>query len=490
MSKPLDPRAELRELPAVETLLSALDSTPGESGERAPRDLELAWARETLALARASILASTDAASLPARGREAWTVHLVEQLRARRSVDQGQKLQRVINATGVLLHTNLGRAPLSADAQAALRDATLGYSSLEMDLSSGRRRSRLAAVRELLPLVTGAEAGLAVHNNAAAVYLMLTALAAGREVIVSRGHLVEIGGGFRLPDIMAASGARLIEVGTTNRTRREDYARAVGPSTALLLKIHPSNFRIIGFHEETSTRELKEIAEARGIPLVEDLGSGALAQHGRLAFGEPCVQDSLKDGADLVLVSGDKLLGGPQAGLLVGRAKWIDPLASHPVARVVRLDKAALAALEATLRAYLDPATVAERIPLLTLLAQDEEALTRRAELLAATLATTLPSGWRATVIETRAEVGGGSLPGLELPSRAVWLAHDAWSPDKIAIALRRARPAIAGRIEEDRFLLDLRTLLEGEEAELGRAARAVLESSPQTRPPRPEDAV
>ncbi|MBK8230062.1 MAG: L-seryl-tRNA(Sec) selenium transferase [Candidatus Eisenbacteria bacterium] len=467
--------AEFQALPAIDALLAAVDAAD------TPRGLLLAWAREALAEARAAILAAPTPSDLPAHGRTAWISHLAARVAERVRCDREQSLRRVINATGVLLHTNLGRAPLSADAQAALVGAAAGYSNLEMDLASGRRQSRLHAVRDLLPQVTGAEAGLPVHNNAAAVYLTLTALASGREVIVSRGHLVEIGGGFRLPDIMVASGAKLVEVGTSNRTRIRDYEAAITERTALLLKVHPSNFRIVGFFEEASTEELAALAHRHDLPLFDDLGSGALSQHGPLALGEPTVQASLAAGADLVAISGDKLLGGPQAGLLIGATRWIERLAKHPVARVVRLDKTALAALEATLRAYLDPASLATRLPLLALLARTEDDLAERAERLRERLSAALPAGrpdgsgdWSLEVITTCAEVGGGSLPGVELPSRAVAVTRSGISPNQLSDAFRRLTPPVAGRIERDRFLLDLRTLLDGDDLDIARAASAL----------------
>jgi L-seryl-tRNA(Ser) seleniumtransferase len=480
-----DPKAilsELRELPPVDALLGEAD--PG-APEGAPRRLRLAWIREVLEEARAEIRTAAAGAengsegALPARGRAAWIEVLRERLRRRAEGRRERKLRRVVNATGVLLHTNLGRAPLPAAAIEALLETGTGYSNLEMDLGAGRRSSRLAPIRELLPELTGAEAGFAVHNNAAAVYLALSALARGREVVVSRAHLVEIGGSFRLPAIMAASGARLVEVGSTNRTRRSDYAEALTPETGLILKVHPSNFRIVGFTEEVATVTLAELAAERGVPLFEDLGSGALAQHGDLAFDEPQVQDSLRMGADLVSFSGDKLLGGPQAGILVGKRAVIERLEKDPVARVVRLDKTALGALEATLEAYLDPGSLRERIPVLGLLARDETALEDLAGRLADRLRRALGATWRVEVLETSGEVGGGSLPGLALPSRAVAIGAEGWEPDRIARVLRCADPAVVGRIEKDRYLLDVRSLLEGEEERIARAA-SILSQEPQ----------
>jgi len=467
--------SELQQLPSVESLLQAWPAD-----DATPQDLRLAWIRDSLDAARTEIRDQSASGGLPAHGRDGWRALLLSRLAGRRGHTAQIALRRVINATGILLHTNLGRAPLGAETQQAIFQAISGYSTLEFDPTDGKRLSRLASVREQLARVTGAEDGLPVHNNAAAVYLALTALAAGREVLVSRGHLVEIGGGFRLPDIMAASGAKLIEVGTTNRTRVEDYARALTPQTALILKVHPSNFRMVGFTEEASTHELAALADARGLPLLDDLGSGALTQHGELTFGEPRVQDSIAAGAHLVAVSGDKLLGGPQAGLLVGRRTVIDRLAKHPFARVVRMEKASLAALEATLQAYLDPPSLRRRIPLLGLLERSPEELRARAEALAASLVSALgTSAIRVGVVGTVAEVGGGSLPGVELPSWAVSL--EVSSADAFARALRLGDPAVVARISDDRVLLDLRSLLEGEGAQVVAAVRA---ASLETRGP------
>jgi L-seryl-tRNA(Ser) seleniumtransferase len=460
----------LRELPPVDLLLHRLEGVSDAAS--VPRTLLLAWVREEVNQARADIRrpsAAETAVGPPrsargVRSRDEWLGVLEERIQKRLRERRFSGLRRVINATGVLLHTNLGRAPLAASSQRALVEAAAGYSNLEVDLHSGLRKSRLDSIRRLLPLVTGAEAGLAVHNNAAAVYLALTALAAGREVVVSRGHLVEIGGSFRLPDIMAASGAKLVEVGSTNRTRIEDYARVLGQKTALVLKVHPSNFRMVGFTEEVATSELAELAHEHGIPLLHDVGSGALRQHGPLAFDEPRVQDSLLHGSDLVCFSADKLLGGPQAGLLVGTKEWIDRLAHHPVARVVRLDKASLAALEATLEAYLDPDTLARRIPLLVLLAREANEIRECAERVAALLRDRLTPAWEIAVVETVAQVGGGTLPGLNLPSWAVSLSAPGRDLETLARVLRQATPPVIGRIEKGRFLLDMRALLPGDE--------------------------
>jgi L-seryl-tRNA(Ser) seleniumtransferase len=454
-------------------MVAAKDAGASGSGAPAPGPSGIPMSSQARTAAEGGEAAGSQAAPV-GRDRAAWIDWCAQYVLARAAEQSGAGVRRVVNATGVLLHTNLGRAPLPASAQRALFEAAGGYSNLEMDLQSGRRCSRLDPLRRLLPLVTGAEAGIAVHNNAAAVHLALTALAAGREVIVSRGHLVEIGGSFRLPEIMAASGARLREVGSTNRTRLSDYESALSTDTALVLKVHPSNFRLIGFTEEVPTQDLAVLAHRHGVPLLHDVGSGALRAHGELAFGEPTVQEALEAGADVVCFSGDKLLGGPQAGILVGRREWIERLSKHPLARVVRLDKVALAALAGTLEAWLDPGTVRTRIPLLALLARGEAELEAMARSLAERLRAVLPAPWVIDTVLARCEVGGGTLPGLEIPSRAVRLAHAGHGADAVARALRLADPAVAGRIEDDRVLLDVRALLPGDEERIGSAAAAL----------------
>ncbi len=473
-------RAEYRELPPVGEMLQSWETRRTTAG--VPPELLAAWIREATEEARAAIRAAGEAGTAPPiQGRVAWAAWIDERVTTRLDERATTEPRRVINATGILLHTNLGRSPWSAPALRMMWEAAGGYSSLEMDLDSGRRRSRLDPIRRLLPLVTGAEAGIAVHNNAAAVYLALVALAAGREVIVSRGHLVEIGGSFRLPEIMAASGAKLVEVGSTNRTRLSDYEKAIGPDTALLLQVHPSNFRLVGFTEEVATMELAALSVRHRLPLMYDVGSGALRRHGAFAFGEPTVEQALEDGADLVSFSGDKLLGGPQAGILVGRQSWIERLSRHPVARVVRLDKIALAALAGSLEAWLDPKTAPARIPLLALLARQEEELEQLAEELQARLRPALPPPWSIEVTATEAEVGGGSLPGVTLPSRAVALTHPSLGLDAIARKLRRGHPAVAGRIEQDRLLLDVRALLPGDVERIAAAVASLVPVAERT---------
>jgi len=390
-------------------------------------------------------------------------------------------LRSVLNASGVLLHTNLGRAPLSAAAVARLAETVAGYSNLEMDLTSGERGSRMDAVRALLLERTGAEAGLVVNNNAAAVYLALRSLAAGREVIVSRGELVEIGGSFRVPDVMAASGARLVEVGTTNKTRLQDYAQAVGPETALLLKVHRSNFEIVGFTEEVDTAALAGLARARGVPFLFDMGTASLLDDLPPALaGVPTVAAALAAGPDLLCFSGDKLLGGPQCGVLLGRRELVQRLAKDPMARALRVGKLTLAALAATLDAYRGGPEGARAIPLVAMLLASPEELARRAEALREAISSACRArGVAAEVVPTEAQVGGGSLPLLVLPSFAVALSGYAGGATELAARLRAGEPAVLARVQEGRVLLDVRCLVpEAAQGDLATAlARALAEA-------------
>lgn len=377
------------------------------------------------------------------------------------------RLQPVINATGILLHTNLGRAPLAESAVQAVRQAASGYVNLEMDLASGERSSRQDIVRHWLTRLLPAESATAVNNNAAATVLVLRALAQGREVIVSRGELVEIGGSFRLPEIMQASGAILREVGTTNMTRLSDYVAAITPATALILRVHRSNFTIRGHTAQPSLEELIKLAHERGLWLVDDIGSGALADYSRWDFhGEPSPAESLRLGADLVLFSGDKLLGGPQAGVIVGRRELIQRIEKDPLMRAFRLDKMTLAALEATLRLYLDPARALSELPLLRLLDQPLEELRRRARRIAAKLRS-LSTLNLVEVREDRVAVGGGSLPEQTLPSVVIALQAHQWSDAELARRLRTSRPPVVPRIQDSFVLLDLRSVFPEQDTEL-----------------------
>ncbi len=380
-------------------------------------------------------------------------------------------LRRVINATGVVLHTNLGRAPLADEAQQAALEIARGYANLELSLDTGKRGSRYAPVAPLLAELCGAEAALVVNNNAAAVLLVLASLAAGRECIVSRGELVEIGGGFRIPDVMRLAGVRLVEVGTTNKTRIEDYAEAIGPDTALLVKVHKSNFALVGFTEEVSTAELAQLGRERGVPVYEDLGSGLLESLERAGLPrEPTVAEAVAAGAGVVTFSGDKLLGGPQAGLVVGRRELVQRMERHPLNRALRVDKLTVAALEATLRMYRDGR--AAEVPAVRMLTEQAATLQVRAERLRDLLAR---SGVRAQVVPVTSQVGGGALPQAAPPSFAV--AIDGPS-ETLHESLRRGDPAVVARIHESRLLLDTRTVEDRDLATLAQAVVAAMESA------------
>ncbi len=447
---------KLRGLPPVERLLHGPEARAmlRASGREAVRDA----LRAALDAARTAIRGG---APVPAEAA------LLADAAGRLAASRQPALRRAINATGIMLHTNLGRAPLAEAALAAIAEASLGASNLELDIETGRRGGRGGAVAELLRVLTGAEAALAVNNNAGAVLLALSALAAGGEVIVSRGELVEIGGGFRIPEVISQGGARLVEVGTTNRTRLADYRAAIGPATRALLRVHPSNFRVTGFTEAPDLAGLGALAREAGLLLVDDLGSGALIDLRRLGRPpEPMPAASIAAGAALVAFSGDKLLGGPQAGLLVGSAAAIAAAGRHPLARALRIDKLSLAALEATLRLYRDPERAIASIPVLRMLAQDEAALLARAEGLRAML------GEGAAILPSTAHAGGGALPGGGMASFAVAVAA-AEGAELLARRLRAHRPAVIGRIADGRVLLDVFAVADAEVAEIAAAVAA-----------------
>jgi L-seryl-tRNA(Ser) seleniumtransferase len=421
---------KLRDLPSVDEVLRD-ERLAGE-----PREFVVAAARVVLERAREEIKAGGDPGPVVERVA-------AELARARRP-----SLRRVLNATGVLVHTNLGRAPLAEAALARVAEVGAGYSNLEYSLEQGKRGSRQDHLAGLLSRLTGAEAALVVNNNAAAVLLALAALAEGREVVVSRGELIEIGDGFRIPDVLARSGARLVEVGTTNRTRAGDYEQAIGSETAVLLRVHQSNFRIVGFADVPRLEELAAVARTHELPLVDDLGSGALARVG----DEPTPAESLRAGADLVCFSGDKLLGGPQAGIVVGRAGLVELLRRHPLQRALRADKLTLAALEGTLALALDPST-RDEIPVLRMLHEPLERVRARAERLAELVG--------AEVENTVARVGGGALPLAELPSAACAV------EESLAEPLRLGEPPVVAVVRDGRTLLDCRTLTDAEAEEV-----------------------
>ena len=449
-----------RDLPSVERLLQ----TPEIQAltESLPRAVVTDLVRQRVDDARAAIGNGKGAPS-----REALTAAVVE------SAQSFSRLrpQGVINATGVIIHTNLGRAPLSAAALAAVRRVAEGYSDLEYDLPAGERGSRRVHAEALLTQLTGAEAALAVNNNASAVLLALASLAAGREVIVSRGEAVEIGGGFRVPDVLAQSGAKLVEVGTTNRTYAVDFERAITEDTAALLSVHASNFKVVGFTSAPSVAELAEVTHRRNVLLLHDLGSGCLLD--TAAFGmahEPMPQESIAAGADLALFSGDKLLGGPQCGVAVGRAAVIERMAGHPLARAFRIDKLSLAALTATLMHYVKGEAV-DTVPVWAMIATTEEELRERA------IGWSHALGHRGTPVPGESTVGGGSLPGETLPT--CLLALDAedieGGADELARRLRNAETPVIARVQDGRVLLDPRTVSLDDDPALLRAVGAAL---------------
>jgi L-seryl-tRNA(Ser) seleniumtransferase len=445
-----------RELPSVDRLLH--QPAIQELLEIAPRGAVVAAVRESIEAAR------TRRAGPPER----WE----EDVRERLAHRAGSSLVPLLNATGVVLHTNLGRAPLAVPAIQAMTAVAGGYSSLELDLPSGTRGSRNDHCRDLLRRSSGADDGLAVNNAAGALVLALNALAEGREVAISRGELIEIGGSFRIPDIMAKSGARLHEVGTTNRTHLDDYRRALDSGVAAILTVHRSNFEQRGFVASPAPAALASIADEAGIPYLYDVGSGLLADLAPWGLtGEPRVSEGLAAGAGLVLFSGDKLLGGPQAGCLVGRADLIARCRTNPLARALRADKLTLAALAATLALYQDPELAIRTIPVLTMLTLDQGELSRRASRLAALC----PQAVRAQTLPGESAVGGGSFPGALLPTTLVALDAGSLGPDGLALRLRLGEPPLVVRVADDRVLLDPRTLPEDAFPAVARAIEQAL---------------
>ena len=452
-------RNQYRDLPSVDRVLA--DERVRALSAQYSGDAVVALVREELAGAREAVGAGRDAPALDA---------IVAALERRARGALLPTLRPVINATGVIIHTNLGRAPLSDEALAAMAAAARGYSNLEFDLEAGERGSRHAHLEEQIRRLTGAEAALAVNNNASAVLLALAALAAGREVIISRSQLVEIGGGFRIPDVMTQSGARLVEVGTTNRTYLRDYEAAIGDETAALMRVHASNFKLVGFTAAVGVAELARLAQERGLLLIDDLGSGCLLDTTRFGLApEPVPQESLAAGAGLVLFSGDKLLGGPQAGIAAGRRELVERLRRHPLARALRMDKASIAGLAATLSHYLRD-EVLEKVPVWRMIATPKGEIARRARRWARA------TGHGATVVDGRSMVGGGSLPDESLPTKLLALpSTPERSAETLARRLRENDPPVVARIERDAVLLDPRTVHPREDRAVVEALRAAL---------------
>ncbi len=460
----------LRRLPAVDRLLEAARGNPELAGT--PPAVLTRAAREVVEAERRRILAAAPADAEPPP-MAVFERRLAEA--ARRL--QRPNLRRVVNATGVVIHTNLGRSLLAREALERVREAALHYTNLEYDLERGKRGSRYTAVRDLLCEITGAEDAMVVNNNAGAVLISLETLARGREVVVSRGDLVEIGGSFRIPEVMAKSGARLREVGTTNRTHLRDYEGAIGAETALLLKVHWSNYSIVGFTAQVPLAELVRLGRRLGLPVMEDLGSGTFIDFSRYGLlKEPTVQESVAAGADIVTFSGDKLLGGPQAGIIVGRAELIAAIRKNPLNRALRIDKLTLAALEGTLRLYRDEAQAVREIPTLRQLTAPGDALRPRAEALERRLAALGNPRLEVAIAERSSKAGGGSLPLLDLPSPCVRLRLRGGSARRLESALRRAEPPVIARIEEEAVMFDLRTVLPGDEDLIVAAVARILE--------------
>lgn len=464
----------LRELPAVDEILRERRIVTELLAVK-PRSVVVEAVRTALNEARRELLnAESIVVVMDKRnGVDRIVSKAFEIVRGQASV----KLQPVINATGVILHTNLGRALLSDKAKQAVSEIAVRYSNLELELISGQRGSRYAPLEPLLTFLTGAEAALVVNNNAAAVLLALSTLAGvGREVVVSRGQLVEIGGSFRIPEVMAQSGAKLVEVGATNKTHPADYYKAISEQTALLLHVHTSNYRIIGFTRETSIQELVEVGRTVSLPVMSDLGSGSLLD--LTSFGlpdEPTVQQAVAAGTDVVTFSGDKLLGGPQAGIIVGRGRYIEQMKKNPLLRALRVDKMTVAALGATLLEYLDETKAVESLPTLQMLTSAMSCLKERAERLASLLRDVVGDKVELESAAGSSVVGGGSFPAVELPTALVRLRFYEISVSEIQSALRRGEPAVMSRVQDNQLLFDVRTLRDDELPALAAAVRKVV---------------
>jgi L-seryl-tRNA(Ser) seleniumtransferase len=464
-------RELLQGLPKIDEMMLRLEAQEGMTGF--PRELVKEACRSVVESLRERILENPEKGGefrLPSGETAAGQAQrILEDYRRYR-------LRRVINATGVILHTNLGRAPLCREALERISEVARGYSNLEYDLDRGERGLRYDHVRRLLCALTGAEDALVVNNNAAAVLLVLNSLAQGKEAIVSRGELIEIGGEFRIPDVMEKSGARLREVGTTNRTRLADYERAIGPETGLILKVHTSNFRILGFTEEADLSSLVALGKRRGLPVMDDLGSGCLVELDRQGLErEPTVRETLSTGVDAVTFSGDKLLGGPQAGIILGKRKTLAQIRKNPLNRALRIDKLTLAALEATLVKYLRPEEALVDIRVLRALTEPNDSLKRRANRLASLLRRALAGEVTVSLLKGVSMAGGGSLPTQEIPTILIGIRATSLSAAALEAGLRTGKTPVIVRVADDRVLLDLRTIDAEEYGEIRDAFRAAI---------------
>lgn len=468
-SESVNPNRVLAQIPSVNEVLQEAEVL--RLLERHPRRLVVEAIRDVLQRVRGRVQNG--------QGEIPSTSELASQTVGLISTKVRPSIRRVINATGVVLHTGLGRAVMSKQAADAVADVIAGHCNLEIDPVTGRRGSRDVHTSWLLSYLTGAEAGTVVNNNAASVMLILNTIAEGKEVIISRGELIEIGGSFRLPDVIRRSGAVMREVGTTNKTHLYDYEAAVNENTGAILKVHQSNYKMVGFTEQVPLRDLVELGRQHGLPVVEDLGSGALVdlrEHGLAQ--EPMVQDSVSAGADLVCFSGDKLLGGPQAGIIVGRKHLIQAVKKNPLFRVLRCDKMRIAALEATLRLYLDPDAPAHHVPPIRILARKPEEIEANCRAVLDNLPLDVRRRLNAEVEKGASEIGGGSLPGEELPTYVVALRPDGMDVEELARRLRACDPPVYARVSRDAVLLDMRTVLDGEAAEVAAALCAVAQEA------------
>lgn len=462
----MDTNSTLRQLPKVDSLLERDDITA--LADTVPRVLVVEAVREVLDAARADLLAG--------RSRAVDADTMAAEAINRATAKTRSSLRRVINATGIVVHTNLGRSPLAPDAVAAVGEVARGYSTLEYDIETGERGSRHVHVEDLICRLTGAQAAMAVNNNAGAVVLAIAALSRGKEAVVSRGQLVEIGGSFRVPDVMRESGVTMVEVGTTNKTHPRDYEDAITENTGLLLKVHTSNYRVVGFTNEVSLSELVEIGRRRGVAVMEDQGSGVLLDLREFGLPhEPTVADAVSTGADVVTCSGDKLLGGPQAGIVCGRADVVARLKKHPLARALRLDKMTLAALESTLRLYLEPERARREIPTLRMLTMSSSEVSERARRLADSIASSCGDAVSVRLADDTSRAGGGAMPMTDIPTVVAVVTPASGSVADLELRLRTGTPHVVARITDGALRLDPRTLSDGELEEVAEAlGRAV----------------
>jgi L-seryl-tRNA(Ser) seleniumtransferase len=453
------PQELLRKIPAIETLLEA--AAARWPADEAPREVLVAALRAATAAARDLLLTS---APSPADA-DALSQWILSDAAARIKATLGPHYRKAINATGIILHTGLGRAVLASQALRQIHEQLSGYSVLQVDVAAGQRDKRDARIEELLQRLTGAEAATAVNNNAAATAVVLNTVAAGKEVMVSRGQLVEIGGSFRLPDVMAAAGATLVEVGTTNKTHLRDYQRAITERTAAILRVHPSNYKIVGFTAEVPLQDLVGLGRDQGLTVIDDVGAGPLIDFSQFGFEkEPMLAESVAAGADLITCSADKLIGGPQAGIILGKQSWIEAIRKNPLARMVRVDKLTLAALEATLVLFLDPQRALREVPTLRMLRRSLPDIDSQAQRMAVAIRNGVP-GAKMDVVDGVSQMGSGSLPSQDLPTRLVAVAADGLAEGEIARRLRGNEPPVFARVAQGQVLADPRTLLEGEEA-------------------------